>query len=556
MEIYNTLGDSATKESVDNCFNGGRLENATCVCPPGFSGNQCELSCGRNSFGQTCSSVCSKSSNECKGMILCTPDYGCTCAPGYYGDKCIEQCQNGTYGANCAQTCDHCIGECDKYTGVCKGDCSKTYLIRPHCRQTHSYLKKAPQIVETSFISVKLLIDLTPNNVVTSSANIMFYLVQYREETTIDWSDGPSEVFSPVMSDILVEGLKPAQVYEFRVLLVDETFENQDPSLSKLTKGKTLCSVSVNQEILHMNSKTNTSIDLSWDNETSPGNTECPTLNYMLEVDEVTDTGFVETREVFNIKRNSYQLETLSPGQTYYIKLKKITIDGETVTISSKNITTDDNLGVSNEVVGVTIKKTDSQININWFPKPLYKTFYVKYKLKRYLSCKTDTKESLLQVMEATNTSLSLPILDLEPYAHYQTFVTVDKNQMMKEFNSSFITPGTVPSDSPTLSSDPKVTNESIHVFLTNYSDSCDYMNGVFKKYRTELYDSQGLILLQTYETRDDELDITGLQAETQYLVKIYFVNHMGFNASISLEHTFTTEPNTESSLLTNQLQP
>ncbi|KAL1451614.1 hypothetical protein WDU94_005973 [Cyamophila willieti] len=88
MEIYNTLERSGgTREPVDNCFNGGRLKNATCICPPGFTGTQCELPCGRNTFGQKCSSVCS---NDCKGTILCTPDYGCTCAPGYYGDKCVE----------------------------------------------------------------------------------------------------------------------------------------------------------------------------------------------------------------------------------------------------------------------------------------------------------------------------------------------------------------------------------------------------------------------------------------------------------------------------------
>uniref|UniRef100_A0A8D8XDA4 Uncharacterized protein n=1 Tax=Cacopsylla melanoneura TaxID=428564 RepID=A0A8D8XDA4_9HEMI len=56
MDIYNTLERGGTSEPVDICFNGGRLKNVTCACP----GNQCELRCGRNRFGQTCSSVCSK----------------------------------------------------------------------------------------------------------------------------------------------------------------------------------------------------------------------------------------------------------------------------------------------------------------------------------------------------------------------------------------------------------------------------------------------------------------------------------------------------------------
>uniref|UniRef100_A0A8D9EN95 Tyrosine-protein kinase receptor Tie-1 n=1 Tax=Cacopsylla melanoneura TaxID=428564 RepID=A0A8D9EN95_9HEMI len=535
---------TGTWRYLDICFNGGRLKNVTCACPPGFAGNQCELPCGRNRFGQKCSSVCSKSSNECKGMILCTPDYGCTCAPGYHGNQCIQQCQEGTYGADCAQTCDHCKNGCDRYTGACRGDCSKPYLIRPYCKQTHSYLMKAAEIVNKSFNSVQLQVDLTPNNVMRSSANVMIYLVQYREDNSFVWNDGPSEVYSPVMSHILVKGLNPGRVYEFRVILIDETSENHDPSLSKTTKGHTKCSVSVKQEYLNIDSTSNTSIGLSWDKETGPRNTECPTKNYLLEVDEVTDTGYVKTREVVNIKRNSYQLETLSPGQTYYIKLRKITINGETVTISRINITTDDTVDLSKEVVGVTIRKMDSRIKIDWFPIPIYKKYFVKYKLTKYMSCNEDNLKSSLEIMETPNTTTSLSFLNLEPYAYYKLFVTVDKNQMMKEFNSSFITPGTVPTDSPTLSSAPKVTNESIHLFLTNYSDSCERMNGVFKQYKIELYDySQKLI--QSYETEDGKLDITGLESETQYLVKIYSVNHVGFNPTVSLQHNFTTKPNT-----------
>ncbi|KAL1451613.1 hypothetical protein WDU94_005972 [Cyamophila willieti] len=379
----------------------------------------------------------------------------------------------------------------------------------------------------------------------------MIYFVQYREENSMVWNKGPSQVYSPNISNIWVGGLNPGRYYEFRVVLIDETREPQDPSLSKPVKAQTKCLVTKKQEFLHVNITTNTSISLSWDNETGPRNTECPTRNYLLEVDKVTDTGYIKTKEVVNIKRNSYLLEMLSPGQTYCVRLKKITINGETVTISNKNITTDDTVDLSKDIVLVTIKKTDSQIKIDWFPMPLYKTYFVKYKLVRYMSCNEDNTKSTLEVKETPNTTLSLSLLDLEPYAYYQLFVTADKNQMIKEFNSSFITPGTVPTDSPTLSSDPKVTNESIHLFLTNYSDYCEYMNGVFKEYKIKLYDYSQELIRESYEKQTDKLDITGLQSESQYSVKIYFVNHVGFNANVGLEHKFTTKPNTldESSL-------
>uniref|UniRef100_A0A8D9B678 Uncharacterized protein n=1 Tax=Cacopsylla melanoneura TaxID=428564 RepID=A0A8D9B678_9HEMI len=115
---------------------------------------------------------------------------------------------------------------------------SKPYLVRPYCTQTHSYLKKGAEIVNPSFSPVQLQLDLTPNNVLRSSANAMFYLVQYREDTSIVWNDGLCEVYSSVMSHILVKGLNPGPVYEFRVPLTDETRKNNDPLLSKTTKGQ------------------------------------------------------------------------------------------------------------------------------------------------------------------------------------------------------------------------------------------------------------------------------------------------------------------------------
>uniref|UniRef100_A0A8D8YDM7 Angiopoietin-1 receptor n=1 Tax=Cacopsylla melanoneura TaxID=428564 RepID=A0A8D8YDM7_9HEMI len=94
----------AQSDKVSHCFNGGRLENDfICSCPPGFVGHACQIPCGRNLFGQKCGKQCSRSPSACKGVVLCTPEYGCSCAPGYQGDYCSEQCQPGFYGADCKQ---------------------------------------------------------------------------------------------------------------------------------------------------------------------------------------------------------------------------------------------------------------------------------------------------------------------------------------------------------------------------------------------------------------------------------------------------------------------
>uniref|UniRef100_A0A8D8QKX5 Angiopoietin-1 receptor n=1 Tax=Cacopsylla melanoneura TaxID=428564 RepID=A0A8D8QKX5_9HEMI len=100
-DIYNTppLSTRSQSDRMSDCLNGGRLENNfTCICPPGFIGNACEIPCDRNLFGAHCMKQCSTSPNECEGVVLCTPKYGCSCAPGYQGDYCTEKCQiNGAF---------------------------------------------------------------------------------------------------------------------------------------------------------------------------------------------------------------------------------------------------------------------------------------------------------------------------------------------------------------------------------------------------------------------------------------------------------------------------
>lgn len=113
--------DPTSHKAVSDCYNGGRhnQSTSTCECPPGFAGNQCEVTCGSNRFGQNCSVTCSDTGTECKGIVLCTPGYGCSCAPGYRGEYCVDSCEQHTYGAECNQTCPGCKHGCDLHTGNC-----------------------------------------------------------------------------------------------------------------------------------------------------------------------------------------------------------------------------------------------------------------------------------------------------------------------------------------------------------------------------------------------------------------------------------------------------
>ncbi|KAI5728195.1 hypothetical protein M8J77_012798 [Diaphorina citri] len=536
-EIYNTLEDSTVTDNVITCFNGGSpMDNSLCSCPPGFTGNECEIPCDRNRFGPKCSKMCSTSSNECKGMVLCTSYYGCSCATGYQGEQCLEHCPKGYYGADCKETCGQCVDGCDQYTGACRGGCTTPYLIGPHCKHAHSYLKNPPKVLHSSFNTVNLQIDLTASNIEKSYDHTMFYMVQYRQDMSSTWNDGSYEIFKMATSNISVEGLKPGSVYYLRVILVDETLETHDPDLTKSVKTQTECTVMEREKNLNVTSLTNTSIALTWNGDTDLGPEECPFTSYILEIEEMQNN-YVESQKIVDIRTNSYKIENLSPGQTYHIKLKKNTIYGESIPIPNINVTTDDTIDFSIEVAGVTVKQTESQVNIEWFQSPVYKTYYIKYKLIRRLSCIKDRIESPIQVVITTNTKYTL--LYLEPNAQYQLFVTADKNQNMKAHNFTFITSSKVPTIAPSLlTHKSKVTNESAQIYWTDFSLSCQNMNGIFKKYIIELYDTQNNSL-RMYETKDNHLEMTGLRSQTQYTVKVRYVNHVGFDRSTYMEHNF-----------------
>ncbi|XP_071811276.1 uncharacterized protein [Apostichopus japonicus] len=116
--------------TCEPCINGGVCSDLTglCLCPPGFSGNNCENIHGRNVFGQNAEYKCDDSGDDhadgCQGAIICYPDpLGCFCPAGYKGLNCTEECETGTFGANCKQEC-HCANNslCALDTGVCENN--------------------------------------------------------------------------------------------------------------------------------------------------------------------------------------------------------------------------------------------------------------------------------------------------------------------------------------------------------------------------------------------------------------------------------------------------
>ncbi|XP_071957852.1 uncharacterized protein [Antedon mediterranea] len=101
------------------CYNGGVCsEFGSCVCPPGFKGDNCEQACGINNWGRDCTILCSSGTPGCPGILYGLPDpYGCSCFTGYEGIECNNECDAGMYGPNCLLEC-HCDeNSCDRTSG-------------------------------------------------------------------------------------------------------------------------------------------------------------------------------------------------------------------------------------------------------------------------------------------------------------------------------------------------------------------------------------------------------------------------------------------------------
>jgi len=72
--------------------------------------------CGRGTYGINCSESCS-----CERGATCHSATGqCLCPVGWTGDQCAEPCDRGQYGPNCSLSCQcHNGADCDPVTGCC-----------------------------------------------------------------------------------------------------------------------------------------------------------------------------------------------------------------------------------------------------------------------------------------------------------------------------------------------------------------------------------------------------------------------------------------------------
>ncbi|XP_071944365.1 uncharacterized protein [Antedon mediterranea] len=119
------------------CYNGGICDAQTslCVCPSGFTGNDCSEVCNSGYWGEDCSLNCDNEDNGCRGNLFCPASpLGCACLPGFHGHDCNEVCSEGYYGADCKQVCNCPADNCDSVTG-CEIESCFPGFHGPQCQE-------------------------------------------------------------------------------------------------------------------------------------------------------------------------------------------------------------------------------------------------------------------------------------------------------------------------------------------------------------------------------------------------------------------------------------
>lgn len=565
LELSNVLGndntsvcDKMTTSSTKSCLNGGFMVStrSTCVCPPGFKGEFCEIGCGSNYYGADCKGVCSMHTDKmCRGLLMCTKLYGCTCPPGLTGPLCNIDCTRGTYGADCKQTCSSKCrnNKCDQYTGVCYQGCSEGYLP-PYCLQKYPYLISPPTLLSDKYEAIEMEINFKPDNVKGGDKNIKlkYYQIFYKSIIEKEFTKSEIKLINETSTTDILHDLEADTTYTIGVMVItsDGNFNREDIVFNQY---KTSCiQPNITDYNIQLISGIN-SVNIRWD-KIHLNRLECNIIEYMLTLTFNQSKNQVTGIEEIKSSSNSgHSIEDLYPGYNYSIFLTPKTNRGLLISSPTYSFTP---LITRNDVIIKDLVATsiDNTIKISWklenanqqdtivVNEPF--TYVVRYKLQRILSCSLEKLENnwtSIKIFNRTN----YEIFDTIPNSQYCIQVTVanDEENTQRETQIYALTPASSPKTEPIfdLEHPMYVTNDSVFLQWKIDPINCSKLNGFLSTFYIELKD-KGSDTLEILETKTNSINIKKLKSNNYYEVKVFIKTHIGYNLEHYLFTNFTTK--------------
>ncbi|KAL4084644.1 hypothetical protein QTP88_027571 [Uroleucon formosanum] len=552
--------NKTTESSTKSCLNGGFMHSTrlTCVCPPGFKGQFCEIGCGSNYYGADCKGVCSMHNNEmCRGLLMCTQSYGCTCPPGLTGLFCDEDCIPGKYGADCKQTCSsNCYdNKCDQYTGICYQGCSEGYLP-PYCLQRYPYLISPPKLLSNDYDNIEMELNFESDNVKGEDKNIKLKYYQIFYKSIIEEKFTKSEIKlineTSNRTTVILHNLEPDTIYIIGVLVItsDGNFNREDIVFNQY---KTSC---IQPNITDYNIQLISGIknvSIQWD-KINLKRLECNIIEYVLTLtfnqSQNQMTGIEEIKSSSNY--SGLTIGNLYPGYNYSIFLTPKTNEGLLIsspTYSFIPLITKNDV-IIKDIVATTI---DNNIKISWKLVNAYQqdtivvnapfTYVVKFKLQRIFSCSLEKLENnwtSIIIFNRTNYEISAI-----PNSQYCIQVTVANDDLNSQRVSQIyaLTPASSPQTEPIfdLEYPMYVTNDSVFIQWKIDPVNCSKLNGFLSTFYIELKDMVDGTL-EIIETKQNYLYTNKLKSNNYYEIKVFIKTHIGYNLEHYLFTNFTTK--------------
>ncbi|XP_071799499.1 uncharacterized protein [Asterias amurensis] len=525
------------------CLNGGVCDDVggLCICPPGFSGDICEIVLGPKRFGKDGSLYCDSGvlpdTTSCEGLLFCLPDpFGCICGAGYKGIDCNTECDDGTFGANCAQMC-HCSGQvsCDKTTGRCLGNCASGYKginCQDACGAGVGGLNCAtscevPAVV-TMIRDVAQSISTTQIHLAWKFVSNLCAVERYQIEYEQTYCQGPTsqrvEVTADLYADSLVisSGLQPFSSYTVYIKAWNEIGAGPETSIS-VTTGESVPTGEPENVILSTG-QTN-SLSFTWDPIPCGFQHGSIVYQYKLQQKDVNSS-----REGQVASEAVTVASGLLPCTDYIFQVAGVTSAGQgPYSFALEARTTEQ---APNPVEGLNLRSSANGIQVSWPASTgtainpcTASSYIVTYELLNSDQC--DPKENPFTVNVGQVDTTSTSISGLEPYSSYRVNVkATNTGGDSSNVGDTVITAEMAPSGPPR---DIQLTLISNTTLSSSWDQpECGSRHGVITQYSYTLTSTDDGAVIRRNTTIDTSLELTDLIPFTQYTLSVAAMTSFG----------------------------